>query len=180
LDRQKEEFEKYKTNKIKILNQTFSKKKRYLYAQTKYHKNNNKNELKIIKYPINIKKNIRFLKNTILYLFLKILKEKLLHILNNNKKINFYKINKDKIENLNYNKNYVYKNEKELKINNYIKKLNIIKINKNNINEKKKLNFSFKELNNKINRQEIKNFLIDKCNIINNKINIINKKKENL
>ena len=180
LDRQKEEFEKYKTNKIKILNQTFSKKKRYLYAQTKYHKNNNKNELKIIKYPINIKKNIRFLKNTILYLFLKILKEKLLHILNNNKNINFYKINKDKIENLNYNKNYVYKNEKELKINNYIKKLNIIKINKNNINEKKKLNFSFKELNNKINRQEIKNFLIDKCNIINNKINIINKKKENL
>ncbi len=113
-------------------------------------------------------------------MFLKILKEKLLHILNNNKNINFYKINKDKIENLNYNKNYVYKNEKELKINNYIKKLNIIKINKNNINEKKKLNFSFKELNNKINKQEIKNFLIDKCNIINNKINIINKKKENL
>ena len=100
------------------------------------------------------------------------------YIINSNININFYKIKKDKIENLNYNKNFVY--EKELKINNYIKKINIKKINKNNIKEKKKLKSSFKELNNKINKYEIKNIFIDRCNVINNKIDIINKKKENL
>ena len=100
------------------------------------------------------------------------------YIINSNININFYKIKKDKIENLNYNKNFVY--EKELKINNYIKKINIKKINKNNIKEKKKLKSSFKELNNKINKYEIKNIFIYRCNVINNKIDIINKKKENL
>ena len=177
LDRQKEEFVKYKKNKIKIPIQTFSKKKNNLYNQI-IHKNNNKNKLKIIKYPFDIKKNIKILKNTILNLFLKIIKEKLFYIINSNININFYKIKKDKIENLNYNKNFVY--EKELKINNYIKKINIKKINKNNIKEKKKLKSSFKELNNKINKYEIKNIFIDRCNVINNKIDIINKKKENL